>query len=158
MKSLFNTAQQTYCDSLIPTMRERGYSYYVAYSHTYTDSYYRYEPDLYLVFSKQKITANSAYSFTVPQGSIMYSIRTGNYSSNNNAVNTSRVTSQTYGGTFTVDAYEHIYSNAEFAGHTIQPDILAKGVKQNEILNAQSIVVLAFFLFIVFWQMCTFRK
>ena len=139
-------------------MRERGYLYYVAYTSTYTDSYYRYEPDLYLVFSQEKITATTAYSYTVPKGSIMYIVRTVNYSSNNNAVNTARVTSQSYSGTFTVDAYEHLYSNAEFSGSTIQPDILSKGVKQNEILNAQSIVVLAFFLFIVFWKMCTFRK
>lgn len=155
---MFNTAQQLYCDTLIPTMRERGYSYYVAYTNTYTDSFYRYEPDLYIIFSKQKITANSAYTYSVPQGAVMYIIRTSNYSSNNNAVNTDRLTSQSYGGTFTVDAYEHIYSNAEYSGTTIQPDILSKGVKQNEILNAQSIVVLAFFLFIVFWKMCTFRK
>lgn len=139
-------------------MRERGYSYYVAYTHTYTDSYYRNEPDLYIVFCKEKITANSAYTYSVPQGAVMYIIRTNNYSTSSSAVNTSRVTSQPYGGSFTVDAYEHIYSNAEFSGSTIQPDILSKGVKQNEILNAQSIVVLAFFLFIVFWQMCTFRK
>lgn len=155
---MFNSAQQAYCDSLIPAMRERGYSYYVAYTNTYTDNYYRYEPDLYIVFSEQKISASSPYSFTAPQGSIMYTIRTSNYSTNSNAVNTARVTSQTYGGTFTVDEYEHVYSNAEFSGSTIQPDILSKGVRQNEILNAQSIVVLAFFLFIVFWKMCTFRK
>ena len=155
---MFNTAQQEYCDSLIPTMRERGYPYYVAYTNTYTDSAYRYEPDLYFVFSKEKISASSAYSFTVPQGAIMFIVRTSNYSTSSHAVNTSRVTSQPYVGTFTVDAYEHIYSNAEFSGNTIQPDILSKGVKQNEILNAQSIVVLAFFLFIVFWKICTFRK
>lgn len=139
-------------------MRQRGYSYYVAYTNTFTDNFNRYEPDLYLIFSKDKITANSAYTYTAPQGSILYVLRTSNYSTSSNAVNTSRVTSQSYSGTFTVDAYEHIYSNAEFAGNTIQPDILSKGVKQNEILNAQSIVVLAFFLFIVFWKMCTFRK
>lgn len=139
-------------------MRERGYSYYVAYTNTSNDDLDRYQPDLYLVFSKDKITANNAYSYTVPQGSILYILRTNNYSSSSHAVNTSRVTTQSYGGTFTVDAYEHIYSNAEYSGTTIQPDILSKGVKQNEILNAQSIVVLAFFLFIVFWKMCTFRK
>lgn len=155
---MFNTSQQAYCDSLIPTMRERGYTYYVAYTNTSNDDFNRYQPDLYLVFSKDKITANSAYTYTAPQGSILYILRTNNYSSSSHAVNTSRVTSQPYGGTFTVDEYEHIYSNADYSGTTIQPDILSKGVKQNEILNAQSIVVLAFFLFIVFWKMCTFRK
>lgn len=155
---MFSTAQQAYCDSLIPTMRERGYTHYVAYTNTYTDSYYRYEPDLYIVFSQDKIIANSPYTYSAPSGSIKYTVRTGNYSTSSSAVNTARVTSETFSGSFTVDAYEHIYSNADYSGSTIQPDILSKGVQQNEIMQAQGIIVTAFFLFIVFWKMATFRK
>lgn len=158
MKSLFSTAQQAYCDSLIPSMRERGFTHYVAYTNTYTDSYNRYEPDLYLIFSKEKITANSLYSYIVPEGSLMYIVRTGNYSTSSSAVNTARVTSQSFSGTLSVDVFEHIYSNADYSGSTIQPDILAQGVQQNEYLQAQGIIVTAFFLFIVFWKMATFRK
>lgn len=139
-------------------MRERGYTYYVAYTNSNTGGYYSYEPDLYFVFSKEKITANSAYTYTAPAGSVMYIVRTVNYSGGNGAVNTARVTTQTYGGTFTVDAYEHIYSNAEYSGTTIQPDILSEGVKQNEYLQAQGIILAAFLLFVVFWKMATFRK
>lgn len=155
---MFSTAQQAYCDSLIPTMYEKGYSYYVAYTNTNTGSYYNYEPDLYFVFSKEKIVASSPYLFTASEDSVMYIVRTGNYSSSNGAVNTERVTTKSFGGSFTVDHYEHIYSNAEFAGQTVQPDILQQGVKQNAYMQGQGIILTAFFLFIIFWKMATFRK
>lgn len=153
---MFNTAQQEYCDALIPTMYEKGYCYYVAYTNANTGGYYNSEPDLYFVFSKEKITANSAYSFTAPQGSLQYIVRSGNYS--NNGVNAERVVTNAFSGSFSVDVYEHIYSNAEFAGQTIQPDILQEGVKQNAYMQGQGIILTAFFLFIVFWKMASFRK
>lgn len=158
MKSLFSTAQQAYCDYLIPTMYGKGYKYYVAYTNVNTGGYYSNEPDLYFVFSEKEITASSAYSFTAQAGSVMYIVRTGNYSSGNQAVNTDRLTSKAFSGSFRVDSYEHIYSNAEFAGTTVQPDILQNEVKQDAYMQGQGIILTAFFLFIVFWKMCTFRK
>ncbi len=155
---MFSTAQQAYCDALIPTMYERGYSYYVAYTNVNSGSYYSNEPDLYFVFSKEKITASSAYSFTASAGSVMYIVRTGNYSGGSGSVNSDRVTSKNFSGSFTVDKYEHIYSNAEFASQTIQPDILQEGVKQNVYMQGQGIILTAFFLFIVFWKLASFRK
>lgn len=122
---MFSTAQEQYLKSLVPTMVDAGYPYYIAYTYTNTNNSgwgYTATPDLYVVFSKQPITANGGYSYTVPANSVRYVIRTGNYSSSNTANNSSRVLTETFSGSLSVDVYEHIYTNAEFAGVALQPD------------------------------------
>lgn len=160
MKSLFNDAQQSYIEYLVPTMRKEGYTYYVAYSNTDTSSGYygSREPDLYIVFSTSEITASTAYRYSVPSGSVRYICRTNNYSSSNYAVNTERVTSDSFSGTLSIDVYEHVYSNANYTSGTVQPDILKGERTTNEYLQANGILLAAFLLFVVFWKMCTFRK
>lgn len=54
---MFSTAQNDYLKSLIPAMRRQGYRYYLAYSDNDRDN--NYNPDLYVIFAKDKIMANS---------------------------------------------------------------------------------------------------
>lgn len=160
VKSLFDTAQMDIIEYLVPTMRNEGYSYYVAYSNTDTSSssYYRREPDLYFVFSKEKITASSAYNYAVPKGSVRYICRSNDYSSSNYADNSARIKSESFSGNLSIEPYEHIYTNAEFSSQTVQPDILKGEQPTNEYLQGIGIILSAFLLFTVFWKMCTFRK
>lgn len=159
VKSLFDSNQQRYCDTLIPTMYAKGYKHYVAYTNNDYSGYYSTEPDLFIVFSKDKIQPNGAYSYNIPQNSVRCSIRSYDYSSSSSAVNSDRVKTEAFSGRLKIDLYEHIYSNAEYSGTTIQPDILApKEVKQYDSTQALGVVLLAFLLFYVFWQMCTFRR
>lgn len=149
---MFSTAQNDYLKSLVPVMRQQGYRYYVAYSDN--DRGNNYDPDLYVIFAKDKITANGLYSYSVPAGSVRYSIITSNTSYNNTAY---RVSTASVGVSMvTVDRYEHIYSNAAPATDTVQlqPDILyTEGVYQNETLAAVGIVLTIGLFVAWFWRL-----
>lgn len=148
---MFSTAQNDYLKSLVPVMRQQGYRYYVAYSDN--DRNNNYDPDLYLIFSKDKITANSLYSYSVPAGSVRYSIITSNTSYNNTAY---RVVTASVGAfTVTIDRYEHVYSNAAPATDTVQlqPDILYTGeVYVRETVSAVGIVLVIGLFVSWFWK------
>ena len=150
---MFSTAQQAYIDAILPTYAKDGYKYYVVYSDTVSNSgyYYSANPDLYAVFSKKPITAKNGYTYSIQDDSILVSLRTGNYSSNSNAVNSSRVVVTDYAaGTLTVAQYEHIYTNAEFTGHTLQPDYyLASGGETNVQIESISFILLIVCAFLI---------
>ena len=133
-------------------MRDQGYRYYVAYSDNDRDN--SYNPDLYVIFSRDKITANSLYSYSVPAGSVRYSIITSNTSYNNTAY---RVTTASLGAfTLSVDRYEHIYSNAAPATNAVmlQPDVLYTGeVYARETLAAVGIVLTIGLFVAWFWRL-----
>lgn len=122
----FSTAQQTYVDTLVNTLYSQGYKYYVAYTHTQINSgyYTQTEPDLYIVFSKDVITGTTGYTYLLDGEALLYTIRTGGYTTSQYGVNTDRVSVSNYSsGTVSIDLYEHIYTNAKTEGVSIQPDI-----------------------------------
>lgn len=152
---MFSTIQVEMLSSLVPTMAANGYKYYVAYTYTRTnDSSWGYEaqPDLYVVFSQDKITASNGYTYSVSHGAVRYAIRTANYSSSSSANNRDRIVKEPFSGVLRVDLYEHIYSNAEYAAESVvMPDINYRGGgKQLEKTNALGLVSTAVLLFIVF--------
>lgn len=156
---MFSTNQIEIVETLVPTMMSKGYSHYVAYTNTNTSNWTNNEPDLYFIFSNEEITANSAYSFNIPSGSVRCVVRSGNYSSSNSAVNTQRIVSEEYTTTtLTVDVYEHIYTNAEFQGVTIQPDILQEGRVNTLYDQGNMFILAALLIFLVIAKMWTFRK
>ena len=150
---MFSTAQQSYIEALLPTYAKDGYKYYVVYSDSVSNSgyYFSANPDLYAVFSKEPITAQNGYTYVIEDDSILVSVRTGNYSSSSSAVNSSRVVVTDYAaGTLTVPEYEHIYTNAEFTGHTLQPDYyLASGGETNVQIESISFILLIVCAFLV---------
>ena len=143
---MFSTAQKDYIEALLPTYAKDGYKYYVVYTDSVSNSssWYSSEPDLYAIFSKKAISAKSAYSYDIGESSIIVSVRTGNYSSNSSAVNDSRVTVSDYAAqSINIAEYEHIYTNAEFEGHTLQPDYyLASGGETNVQVKTISFIML----------------
>ena len=149
---MFSTAQNDYLKSLVPVMRQQGYRYYIAYSDNDRDN--NYNPDHYVIFAKDKITANSLYSYSVPASSVRYNIITSNTSYNNTAY---RVTTASVGAsTVTVDRYEHVYSNAVPAMDTVQlqPDILYTGeVYARETVSAVGIVLTIGLFVTWFWRL-----
>lgn len=149
---MFSTAQNDYLKSLVPVMRDQGYRYYVAYSDNDRDN--SYNPDLYVIFAKDKITASGLYSYSIPAGAIRYSIITSNTSYNNTAY---RVTTASLGAfTLSVDRYEHIYSNAAPATNSVmlQPDVLYTGeVYARETLAAVGIVLTIGLFVAWFWRL-----
>ena len=151
---MFSTTQDNILKTLVPVMRRQGYKYYLAYTNTDTQSSWNSSSkvDLYVIFSSEEIVANNQYSFTVPADSVRYSIRSSNYSSGTNAVNTARYVSEAYSGNVNIQAYEHVYTNAEFSSYSVQPDILyeSQGGYLYEGVISASILCSILILFIVF--------
>lgn len=115
---MFTDAQQGYIAALVANMRNE-YPYYIAYSDFRNGSYDN--PSVYVIFTKEKISARGLYSYEVSSG-VKYSLITSNYSSYN--TNTARTVVNSFsGGTVVVPAYEFVYTNAEFASSSVQPDI-----------------------------------
>ena len=115
---MFSDANQRYIASLVATMRDE-YPYYIAYSDARNGS--SDTPSIYIIFTKEKITAEGMYSYEVPAG-VKYSIITNNYSSYSTNSARHSVTNWA-GGSVTVPVYEFVYTNAEFTGSAVQPDV-----------------------------------
>ena len=149
---MFSTNQTEYVKTLLPTYAEQGYKYYIAYTNSDNITYYSTNPDLYIIFSQDKITASDGYNYTIPEESLIISIRTGNYSSSSSANNDERVLVNQYvNETLFIDEWEHIYTNAEFTGHTLQPDYnLISGGETNVRLEAITFVLLVSVFITVF--------
>ena len=136
---MFSDAQQRYIASLVATMR-KDYPYYIAYSD------FRYGssdvPSIYVIFSKDKITASDMYTFSVPSG-VRYAIYTNNYSSY--VPNPARQSVTTYnGGSLSVPVYEFVYTNAVFSSYSVQPNINSLyGGDYNAQLQTQNFIVVA---------------
>lgn len=115
---MFSDAQQRYIASLVATMRDE-YPYYIAYSDYKANS--SESPQLYVIFTKDKITAKGMYSYEVPSG-VRYALITNNYSSyyTNQA---RQVVSSYSGGSLSIPVYEFVYTNATFSSYSVQPDI-----------------------------------
>lgn len=144
---MFSTAQQEYIKALLPTYAKEGYKSYVIYSNTVVNSGISSStyPDLYAVFSKSTISAQNAYVYDVPDDVIVVTVRSVNYSSYGSDNNDSRVTVKTVsdGYRLEIDKYEHVYTNAEFAGVALQPDYnLISGGETNVRLEAISFILL----------------
>lgn len=143
---MFSTAQQAYIEALLPTYAKDGYKYYVVYSDNVANSgyYTSANPDLYAVFSKETISAKDAYTYDIGNSSIIVTIRCSNYSSSTSANNDDRVVVEDYAAqTLSIPVYEHIYTNAEFEGHTLQPDYyLASGGETNVQVQTISFIML----------------
>lgn len=115
---MFSDAQQRYIAALVSNMRD-DYPYYIAYSDFRYGDYDN--ASIYVIFSKEKIKSRGLYSYEVPAG-VRYALITNNYSSyNSNSART--VVNSFNGGVVTVPAYEFVYTNADFTGSSVQPDI-----------------------------------
>lgn len=149
---MFSTAQQAYIEALLPTYAKEGYKYYVVYSDNVANSgyYTSTDPDLYAVFSKERISAQDAYTYDIGDSSIIVTVRSGNYSSSSSAVNTDRIVVEDYAAqTLSINPYEHVYTNAEFETYALQPDYyLASGGETNVQIQGVSFLMLIIALFL----------
>lgn len=156
---MFSTNQIEVLSALVPTMKNKGFDYYVAYTSTSVNSGWGSvaNPDLYVVFSRDKIVSSSGYDYTIPEGSLLYSIRTVNYSTSDYGVNSERFVKSEFAGNLSINEYEHIYSNAEYIeGSVTMPDLNFRGVgEQYEKIDGIGIVISVVLLFVVF---CSFFK
>ena len=149
---MFSTNQQAYIEALLPTYAKEGYKYYVAYTDSVGNSgyYTSTNPDLYVIVSKERISAQDAYSYDIKDNSLIISVRCGNYSSNSSANNSERVTVAAYSPKIlNIPVYEHIYTNAEFEAYALQPDYYLCSVGETNVqVQANSFLILSIALFL----------
>lgn len=116
---MFSAVQESFLKSLIHTMKEKGYPYYLVHTSRRDDSN---QPDLYVYFSKEDIKGNGLYSYTISNG-VRYAVNSSNYSDRYQA---QRISVGGIGSkVVVVPSYEHVYTNADFGidSVSVQPDI-----------------------------------
>lgn len=132
-------ATQEYIKDLILTYREQDYEYYLVYS-----VYYRYSvddrPDFYIVFSKDEITTQDGYTYTLPSDRVALALRRSPDDSELS------IESVSVSGTVRIGNGVFCYTNSSNTGTVIQPDIIAERGVPSEAFYGVSIcfgVVLA---------------
>ena len=115
----FSTTQIDVLEALVARMRAEGYTYYLCHQNLFSGVSNDY--DMIVYFSKEEITGETGYKYSVPADSLRYRIRSGNASTYNNDV---RMTVEDIVKSETVDVSEalHISTNAVFLTTEIQPD------------------------------------
>lgn len=140
---MWSDTNNKYVEQLVKS-NYKDYPFYVAHTCTYWGTSGTYNrPSFKVYFSKEPITANGRYSYVFKDTYVCYSVIAGNASSNYNG---SRVSISQGTGTVVIDDYEFIYSNAEFTGETIQPDIMASTDVQQSHFDGVSLILLTVLL------------
>lgn len=140
---MWSDSNRDYVKQLVETMHKE-YPYYVAHTCTYWGiSNSAAYPTFKVYFSKEPIEATGLCSYQLPAKSIVYNIRAGNANSN---YQDERVTVYSAGGTLSINDYEFIYTNAEFTGSTVQPDILATSDVTQSHFDGVSLILLSVLL------------
>lgn len=140
---MWSTANENYVKFLVESNRKE-YPYYIAHTCTYWNvSGSSAYPSFKVYFSKEPITASGLYSYVLPSNTVVYSVISGNANSN---YHDARVTTNVTSGNLRLDNYEFVYTNAEFSGSTIQPDILATTQVTQSHFDGVSLILLVVLL------------
>lgn len=146
---MFSTVQLDYINGLVAPMREQGYTHYLAFTDNTRSS--SNEPDLYIYFAKEEIFATDLLSYDVPGDSVLYSVRTGNASTNNQYARVS-VSDITLAVEVVIDDTEFVSTNAAFVAlDIVQPNFTVGEVGQYEMQGGILCVVIVF-LFLYFFN------
>lgn len=143
---MFSAQELEWIEALIETMREKGYKYYVAHTVTESDN----DTDAVVVFSQEPILGNGLYNFTVSEG-VRYTLNSSGYSSYQGGG--ARTTVDTYSGSLNVNNTEFVYTNAEYSGSTLQPDIRMTGGVADESIQTSGLLIAMLFLTVVFFRL-----
>lgn len=140
---MWSEVNNKYVEQLVISNRGE-YPYYVAHTCTYWGvSSTANRPSFKVYFSKEPITANGLYSYVFTDTYVCYSVISSNANIN---YNDNRVSTSTGTGTVIIDDYEFVYSNAEYSGETIQPDITATNGVQQSHFDAVGLILLTVLL------------
>lgn len=101
-------------------------------------------------FSKEPITASGLYNYVLPSDSVLYSVCANTASSN---YYNARVSTSAAGGNVAVNSYEFIYTNAEFSGNSIQPDITATAAVTQSHFDGFGVLLACILLSTVFYRL-----
>lgn len=137
---MFSANEVQYFTGLATNMREQGYKYYVIYENNTSG----YRDNYTALFSKDNITANSPYSFTLTENSVSYTIP--NYSDGG------EMTVKPFSGSVNIGAQYNCLTNAEFQTYSVQPDLPMQEVKYNENFTALALCVVCAFLVALFYS------
>lgn len=117
---MFTQTELDWVKALVETMRGKGYKYYVAQTVTENNN----DIDVIVVFSKKSIGGDGLYRYTISEG-VRYSLDSNGFSSYSGGG--VRTTVDSFSGVLDISNTEFVYTNAEFSGSTIQPDLRTTG-------------------------------
>lgn len=140
---MWNDSYRDYVKAVVEASHEE-YPYYMAHTCTYIGTGSTVgQPAFKIYLSKEPITANGLYTYLLPSDTLVYSV----IGSNANSTNSSpRVRVTTASGTVGVNEYEFVYSNAEYSGNSVQPDLLAASTATQNHFDAFSLILLVILL------------
>lgn len=139
---MFSAQELEWLKALIETMRGKGYMHYVAHTVTQNNN----DSDVVVIFSQEPIIGNGLYRFTVADG-VMYTLDSSGYSAYGD--NDARTKVSSYSGNLNVADTEFVYTNAEYSGTTLQPDIRYTGGVISETNQAGFYLLTLLFLVVV---------
>lgn len=144
---MWSDSNRDYVKSLIETNRA-VYPYYITHTCTYWGiSNSSSLPSFKVYFSKEPIRSSGLYTYVLPSDTVVYSVIGGNANGN---YHNSRVSVSKISGSLTVDSYEFVYTNAETAAETVQPDLLASSTVKQSHFDGVSLIILVVLLSSIF--------
>lgn len=138
---MWSEVNSEYVKQLVLT-NYKEYPYYVAHTVTYIDTISSYNsPTVKVYFSKEPITINNSYSFTLPSNSICYDIIGGNGSRNSQSA---RVSISNASGRININQYEFVYTNAETETqvYCVHPDVIETKQLTQSHFDAGCVIIL----------------
>ena len=118
---VISATEMQWVQMMVETLRKKGFRYYVA-REVYDNDYC----DVELYASSEPISFDSANVWTVSNG-IVYKMDSSPRYYSSSSYSGNSVVSSSFSGRVVAAGYEFVYSNAEFEGITLVPDLRQNG-------------------------------
>lgn len=147
---MFSEVQRNFIQQFVLANKNKT-PYYIAYTNTNINNTGGGDNvSFYIILSDKPITAVNQYRYTISGSCERFSVRSGNASYNYHA---ERVTALNEVSEVNINNYEFVYTNAEFSGVALQPDLMiTNGVEQSH-FDGFSLALLVIIVSILFVKM-----
>lgn len=149
---MFSEIQRNYIEQMVKT-NYKDYPYYIAYTNTnISNQVIQDNYNFILILSKDKITANSKYSYTFENynNTICLSVRSGGASYNYH--NERVVNTPLSSNNLNINNYEFVYTNAVFETVSLQPNIIQTNELTENTFNGVMVALFIVILSITFFR------
>lgn len=146
---MFSEVQRNFIQQLVLANKSKM-PYYIAYTNSNISQVGGYDNvSFFVIISDEPIVASNQYRYTISGNSQRFAVRSGNASYNYHSERVQLLSSPT---TLDIDNYEFVYTNAEFTGVSLQPDLLiTTGVQQSH-FDGISIALLIIIVSVLFYK------
>lgn len=147
---MFSEIQRNYIQQLVLANKDK-YPYYLAYTNSNISQGSNYDTvNFYVVISDEPITASSQYVYEISGNSKRFAVKSGSASY---SYHTERVQLLAAPSEVSINNYEFVYTNANFSGASLQPDLLVTNGLQQSHFDGFSIAILIIIVSVLFYKM-----